>query len=384
MPMELTGDSSIIPQRQPGAGNPASESGNPAVGAPIETPSYTPEPSSAAPTEPTRHTTVLDEFKRRGYNVDSYQDDDSFLAVLNDVATKQSRIKELEQLAGYGQRYVSEAEEFEKWKASQAQQKPAAQPAEPAKPKWSAPEFDPSWMERVKLDESTGRYVPADAFTTPVLAEKVNAYLAWQQQSGRRLVADPFGVWKEAGGEDFLREQMDSMKKAVREEIFAELRQTKTQEEAEQWAQSNAAHFFAVGPNGQVLRDPQSGEPVLSPLGAQFRQYADEAKSYGITDQAAIRRYATSQIQRHSGEGNPAAANAPVRSPEEADEAAKRQAVASAARATTTPAKGGAAKQRGGGGAIEEADDTFAANPNLSFLQMALAEAKKQGVPLVN
>lgn len=315
-----------------------------------------------------------------------YDDDETLISVLNDVASKRQHLAEMEQLARYGQRYLSEAEQFEAWKAQQKQPAAKAEP-ESKKPKWQAPEFDRSWMDRVKLDESTGRYVPADMFTSPVLAEKVNAYMQWRNEAGQRLVSNPLEVWREAGGEDLIREQLEAAKQEIRQQIYSEMRQASAKSAADQWIADNSDKFFATS-NGQLLNDPQTGEPVLSARGLAFRQYAQEARQvFGLQNEEQIRQYALRQYERddRAGRFGDSAQPASLAQPsiEDRNEAMKRSTVAKAAAAAVAPAKGQAARQRAGGDVLEEHDDTFSAMPQRSsFLQMALAEAKKNGLAL--
>lgn len=421
MALDLTGDSGLAIVTQRGGGSPPpvpdaspapSPASTPTVAQPTQQPAqsaapgnagaspiqYSPSEPSPAPTQPSR--AIVEAMQRRGYDVGAaFQDDDSLLAVLNDVASRRGEIEQLEQLARYGQRYLSQAEQFELWQAQQRQQQQPAQPQqpEPKKPKWQAPEFDQSWMSRVKLDEQSGRYVPADMFTSPTLAEKVNEYMAWRQATGQRLVQDPFGVWREAGGEDYLREQFDSLRKEVREGILAELRQQQVQAQTQDWITENQAKFFAVGPNGALLTDPRTQEPVLSPLGVAMRRYSTEAREvFGLKSEEAILRYAQTQVERDERAGvfgtptdvtagQPQLPNAPQMTPEQRNDALKRQTVQSAARAASQvpAAPGRQAAQRNGGQVLEDADPTFSAMPQgQSFLKMALAEAAKQGLPL--
>ncbi len=194
-----------------------------------------------------------------------------------------------EQLAQYGRRYVEHQGDFEEFlKQKQAQQQ--AEQAKLQKPKWEVPEFDPEWMNAVKIDENSGRYVAKD-WGNPVIADKVNKYLTWKQQAADRLIREPDKLFQELNG-DWINERVQNLL----DERFA---QVTAKQQAEAFIQQNLQTFYELGPDGQPLPDPRNpGQGKLTPYGQAFAHYANQAHGLGLTDPNVIQQYAMAMLER--------------------------------------------------------------------------------------
>lgn len=216
-----------------------------------------------------------------GIATDSFSDDRAAMRFLVQQAQAYQQAMPLIQ---HGQRYIQE-----RLAPQPAQPQYQPQPAQaPEKPKaWEAPEFDPQWMQLVRPDETTGRYIPANAYISPEIAEKVNRYNDWRRNAVNEFIQSPMQVLEKAG----LKEQLTQLRQEIRQEIFQEL-ESRQQEQTvtgtvQQWVQQNRSLLFQCDPSGQPLVG-FDGAPVRTPVGEAFVEYARRGREMGVPDHKSM------------------------------------------------------------------------------------------------
>lgn len=223
-----------------------------------------------------------------GYGIDlrpQFQDDHS---ALQHLALAYRQAQQGSQLSEYGRLYLQHAEPFQAWMRSQqeaAQQKQAQQQGW-----WKAPDYDPSWLSKLTRDPQTGelRALPG---SDPSIVQK---YLAWQDHQRGFL-------------ERFSKDPMEAIKPGV-EQIARQIAQDMVQQhlggyqqrsQANDFVAQNSSWLHARDQQGQLLGDPRTGKPALSPLGQQFAGFVREAEQRGINDVAGQQDYALTKVQRN-------------------------------------------------------------------------------------
>jgi hypothetical protein len=285
-----------------------------------------------------------------GYDMSSYDDDDSALRAL---VTKANESTQSAQLAQYGQRYVEHAADFEEFlKQQQAQQQ---QKATPQAPKfWEPPAWDPGWLSQVEVDQQSGRIVPRAGSGSPELVQRVERYLQFRKDQQEKFWGNPF---------EFIKPYV--------EHVVQERASNLTTQQLQQYQEATSARSF-VEQNKQMLfvSDP-AGNPVLdavgrmqfSPEGKVFYGFVEQAHQWGMPI-AAQQEYAMNQLRAHkatTGQNagqQQSAGNAQM----------KKDFLMGAAAATHQPNAGGAVGANG------------SQNPNMPFRDRLRANLKAAGV----
>lgn len=240
---------------------------------PVQPPVQMPGPQYGAPylpQQPAPVTVVRDSMARDGYAVGHYTNDRDLLA-------------DLAQIAQSGQNAQQQLAILQAQAAQQPAQLPAggapAQPGAPGVPQQQqqTPEWDPAWNSLVRQDPSTGTYVPANMYVSPLAAQKANEFVAFRRQRADQLVTDPMGVIGPQL-EQRLMKMRDDLKKEVRTEFVKEQRQAQADALITDYLQKNRALFTQMGPDGRTPAVGLDGREVLSPIGQAFAHYASAFK----------------------------------------------------------------------------------------------------------
>lgn len=145
-------------------------------------------------------------------------------------------------------------------------------PPKPSSPKpWEKPEFDERWVGLVERDPSTGLYVGKPGVPAEVV-EKVNRFAEWRANYER----DPIGVAREAWREDARQEAM-----RIYQEQFAQM---KRNADIERIVSENSSWLYQTTDSGSRVTDPVTGQPVYTPIGAEYIQGLQEVRSAGVMD----------------------------------------------------------------------------------------------------
>jgi len=358
----------------------------------------------AAPPNP--GSVLREHLKREGLDPGQATDEDLaklFVNGLPQIQNYERMQRELDQASSVAQRYYANAGEFERW----MQERDAANQAPPQQQEekgWKAPEWDPEWENLVKIDEATGRYVPANQWVNPAVVDKVNAFVNHRKQFSTKFFTNPLETLNEAGLERLLEEKLGKFQEKLRTEAYIEQRHR----EAEHYIQSNYKEFYQTDANGYPIYD-SLGNFVLTPRGKAFAYYRSKAEEAGVADPVQQQDFAKKQVrllelewERHEAEQMARAAAAEKKAPgrrknetrndnptdafvypppdqapqsyeiDETPPQDKKQNFLDRARAAkrTTPRDNSIASA---------AENQVAQNEKLSFKQMALAEARERG-----
>jgi hypothetical protein len=170
--------------------------------------------------------------------------------------------------------YARNADQFRKWRESQAQ---TQQPAQPAKPKWwDPPQVKDTWRQYIVRDPETGREVIAP--DAPFEAQAaIRDYQAYTANFAKKFVTDPEGTLK-----PFIEDV--AMQKA-QELVQQSLGQYQAQSYVQSLEQQNADWLY-------------DGRGNISPEGQAIQQYIEHAARSGIADPQARWQYATGMLER--------------------------------------------------------------------------------------
>jgi hypothetical protein len=272
---------------------------------PTSTPALAPEVSQAAPPPPSPpsvgagaagaaapapipsgagdggYLSVRDALANYGLDVrQQFQDDHQALQHLVGVA---QQWQQAQQMLPYAQQYMRHAGQFQQWMAQQQQ---AAQQAQTQQQSWwKAPEYDPSWSQKLMRDPQTGE-IKALPGQDPSIVGKYLAWVDHQRGFMDKFAQDPIGAIR-PGIEQLVREQAQQL-------IQQHLGQFQERSLAQQVLQQNADWMYDQ--SGPI--NPQTGMPPLTPLGRQYAQYIFRAESMGITNTRDQHEYALGFLQR--------------------------------------------------------------------------------------
>lgn len=236
---------------------------------------------SAAPPQPPQATapSLRDRLSSElGIDTTNWEDDGQVVDLLRHV---QDAFTQQQQLAQYGQRYIQEYDQFEKWKQSQQQQQLGMQQQQPAEPEpeyyWpKSPDWKPEWENQITFDRN-GQMVASD----PALLPKYQSWLKWRRDRQEALLQDPVRAM-DGGLRNLINSVLDERGVLSQQQV----QQQREQEFANSFVIANREWLYQSDPrSGQPLRD-QSGNPVLSPLGAALANEMWALEQDGVKDPA--------------------------------------------------------------------------------------------------
>lgn len=245
--------------------------------------------SQAAPAQATTPMSVVQALKQQ-YGLDlGVQDDHAALARLSQAyAWGQQN----HQLVQYGQQYMQHADQFQSFlRERQAAEAAKQQAAQQQGWGWKAPEWDPTWTQKIYKNEA-GQLQVVHGQDPSI----INKYLAWtehQRSVMDRMAQDPLAVIKPG-----LEQMIDQ-----RAQQLIEQRMQAQQEQfsARDFVKQHSSWLHQRDANGQVQYqiNPQTGRPVevLSPTGQRFGQYVQQAEQLGLNTQGQV-QYAMGMTQR--------------------------------------------------------------------------------------
>jgi hypothetical protein len=148
-------------------------------------------------------------------------------------------------------------------------QNPQAQPQQ--REPWQPPEFDQNWLALVQRDEQTGVFVSRPG-VDPEVARKVNAFDQWQT----KFQTNPA---------EFVSQAAEARANEVFERRIAEWSaRNEQQSTARRIVNENAAWLYLTDATGNMVADPGTGQPALTPTGARYAQIMGELATNGISD----------------------------------------------------------------------------------------------------
>ena len=235
-----------------------------------------------------------------GIDTKSWDSDDRVVDLLRYVRDQSAQ---QQQLAAYGQRYLSQAEQYEKWLAEQQQAKQPAPASEPAsKPYWPEP---PQWNpadEQYLARDAEGRVVATNG--NPLLVDKYNAMQQWRKDRLDALLRDPVEAqW--SGIEQRLNKMFEERGFISRKDIDAQ----KESEFAQSFLLAHRGWLYQNDPNGQPITD-QLGQPVFSQAGLHFTRVVQQLQQAGVAN-PAVQADIALQLTAAQFQGNGQQAPAP-------------------------------------------------------------------------
>lgn len=235
----------------------------------VQAPSEVVQATSTPAESTSGFVSIRDAAKSYGVDLSSHASDESALAHL---ANTYQQSQQSQQLAPYAQRYLQHAAQFEQWMREQAAQQ--AKPAE--KPRWwNPPEFNSSWRQLLTRDPDTGEVKLAPG-SPPDVLPKFLAYEQYRRDFAERLTSDPEGT---------LRPFIEGVSQDVAKQLIGQyFSQYDDQSYAQQFVAQHSSWLHAKDTNGNLFRDPATGQPVLSQEGRRFREYVVRAERAGIAN----------------------------------------------------------------------------------------------------
>lgn len=224
------------------------------------------------------YTSIRDAARQFGVDLGGFPDDQ---AALQYMVSSFQQAQQLQHLAQYGQQYLQHASQFQQW----LQQQRSDQRPEPAgKNPFGLPEYDQNWLRLLEKDPVTGKVTGP-----PDILEKVRQYQLAKESVEEKFWNDP---------QSFLGPMIqDSVQKQAREIAQAQLGQYQDQQFAQQFVSQNAGWIYQQN-GGQPVRDPMTGQPILSDQGRRFQQYVEASERAGVRDVRAQQEFALAAVQR--------------------------------------------------------------------------------------
>jgi hypothetical protein len=227
------------------------------------------------------------------------------------LAQYQQQLQAEQQLANYGRQVYPH---FDKFQAYLAQQQAAQTQPAPVPPQQSAikakPEYDPAWESRVKFDAEAGRYVPADQFTMPDVAEKYNRYAEWKRETAEQLINNYVPP-------EQLREQVLQEARQMFQQELSQWQQAQQQQQYVSKTVSELAPWVYQQQNGQVVRDAY-GRPQLNEIGYAYANAVAQLEQSGVHDPQAQHNFAWAMVQSRIPQQQPAQPQQPAVDPKDA------------------------------------------------------------------
>lgn len=292
---------------EPVASAPAPVASTPA---PQSSPAPSSSPAVQSPAaESTAQRLILENLAKRGLDVSAFDNDDSFLGEVEQFTRSMDQSK---RLANYGRKYLTHAEQFEKFVAEQQgkqqHQAPHAQPQTNDDP-WAPLEYDEAWENYAVYDPNKRAYVPRDEWANPAAAEKLNAYQRSQAERLKKLARDPMGA---------LQPKIEAEARRIAAEIFQQQQQQyQSQSAADAFMQANYKDWVVLDPSGNPRIDPNTGMELMTPKGMRALELAQEAVSLGIASAAGRQQYVDRFLKLEFAQHQAAAPEVPPPTPAE-------------------------------------------------------------------
>lgn len=260
-------------------GAPTSQGGQPAAGSP--------NPAQAA----AQSAGWYAELEKHGIPLKAQTEQEAITQLANLYKQAQTLQYQYQQVAPYAQLYQQNQGKFHAWQQQQAEEERKRQQEQP-KPWWNQywqpPEFDPSWERLITKDEQ-GRLVPAEG-APPDIVHKYLNYRAYRTQQAERLMQNPF---------EFFEKPIKDLATQVAQEIVQkQLGGYQENAFAKDFIRENSSWLHERDPQGQVVVDPYTKQPLLSQWGQVFRNHVINAEKLGIRDAKSQQEYALGLTQR--------------------------------------------------------------------------------------
>jgi hypothetical protein len=213
-----------------------------------------------------------------------FQDDKTFMeAILGQAQAASAAQAQLQNVQNY-QAALQQAQAM----AQQQRQAAAAPAAKPLNAIWNPPEFNPQWNSLVRNDE---KGVPTLIPGAPAdILPKFLAYQQYRQNFAEKFLSNP---------EETLMPLINATAdERAREMVRKEIDARQEQHYIQSFVQDNSGWLHQKDAQGQVVRNQQNGQPVLSPAGQRFQQYVTQAANNGITGVRGQEEYARTYLQR--------------------------------------------------------------------------------------
>lgn len=316
----------------------------------------TPEPSS-----------VRSILEREQLNLEG--DDESVLSTLakshKEYQGLSAQLPQLRQYADYGRQYAQfrsspDWQQFQEW---QQQRTKAQQPATPEKPKWSAPEYDPRWLQMVDRDES-GNLI-AKPGVMPDIPHKIMAYAQWKADQEAKFFQNPG---------DFVYGQLeDRFNKMLEERLNGAMSNFERQQNIRRLEQENSRLLYATDAQGNVMYDVM-GNPMPSEVGTRMTSTVEKVvNAVKSGDAAALVEFAKQYLagQYALMEHKPAA-----------DESAEDKNRNAKGQFLKAGVKGGGTKipNRNGGNPATARKSVGAGSSSEKFRSMMMAALEAEGI----
>lgn len=221
-----------------------------------------PEPVEA--TEPT--VSFRDILTKQGVDLSGYEDDNAAIAHFAKQIQESQQVRQqadsLSEMAKYGQTYLENAGQFQRWQEEQAKQQ-----AQPETDPFAPPEMNPAWYNQVERNDQGG-LTPING-GTPEIAAKVQKFLQWKAE----FDANPYKHM-----ESFVDRRAEERAKSLVAEEMSRMREQMT---AEMFVTNNRSWLFEEG------KYDSNGAPKLTERGDAFRGFLAEGTNLGLTGKAA-------------------------------------------------------------------------------------------------
>lgn len=240
-----------------------------------------------------------------GWDTTDFADDDAFKAALSGSLEQLEGDRELVNLGRQFAPVASQWPAFQEWQQEQqaAQASAETATAEPAAAEvpafeWDYPEPNDNDLAFLERDPATGLYRPkGDWIVPPGTAERVNQQVAGQRTMAERLVTQfpSLVTGVTAPIIEGLRTELSELKAAF----------TTAQErlDSQTYMQQHAGDFYQHDEQGNLVVDPQTHQPVLSPVGRAQQDAESALRDAGMTDPDQLRSVAEAfvSLQREAG-----------------------------------------------------------------------------------
>jgi hypothetical protein len=242
-----------------------------------------PLPGAANPQAAAQAQTVRDVLATMGLQAGQFGSDQAALQYL--VAQAQ-QAQQLQQLVPYAQQYMQHAGQFQQWMAQQQLHVQQQQQAQQQK-WWEAPEYDPSWAQKIVRDQAGNLTVlPGN---DPSIIQKYMKWAEHQTQFLNKFSQDPLGAIKPG-----IEQLIEQKAQQLFQQQYAQIQEQQT---ATTFLNQNSGWLHERDATGNLVPDPRTGQPMLSGMGRVFAQFVQEAEGLGLRDSYSQQRYAMAQLK---------------------------------------------------------------------------------------